>query len=387
MKKLYKIIPALMTAFTALTAVPAFAEEETTEFAMYMLDDDERGSVEYDENDDEGKIDIQMEASVPDDFHMKIDVFFDRIPMGLYYDDSKENNGYLTTVPLAEGIYEVRVMSKADFADEFSYEVEPKILDTSKEQAIRIKVTPTENHYGESEDDPGNMYEGLVSDEGHDHEHDDEGIIIEPELIDLSEGKTYGVFNVSLADTVPALTSVTYSLTDGKETYPIELKRKYEFKAKVLLPIGEYYELYDMEYVLDKDAAMNDDIKTSWSHKYNRGFYGNYYTIEENNETVLNDLEVMMIDHGDVFPFDSQRLYAVTLRERKSQAIESHAAVVMESAFGETIEETTTVAPQMIAELQEVDNTFDIRDYIKHIAVGVIMVVGLIGIIIWKKNR
>ncbi len=379
MKNIYKAF-TMITALTMLS-FPVMADEtETTGFAMYMLSDEERGSEASDEGEDEGKVDITMEADVPDDFHMKIDVYFNDIPMGLFYDETKERNGYINTVPIAKGVYDVKVFSKADFADEFSYSVSPEVLDTSKDKNIKISVKPTANHYQEEEEN---------DDLGHLHDDSSGMAEIEPELIDLSEGKKSGTFRVSLVDNEPALKSVTYTLTDGKKNYPIELKRDYLFSADVLLPVGEYHELRNLDYVLDDDAAMNDEIKVTWSHAYNRSFFGNYYTIIEDNTTILQDLELMMVLRGDVFPFDSQMLYSVTLKERKSEAIKAHGDSVMESlGIKETTAEETQESPT-IAELVPVEDTtnMSIRKILAITGLALMVLFASIALVIKIKNR
>ncbi len=382
MKKLGKIILMTMMSVSALAFV-AYAEEETTEFAMYMLDDDERGSEEYVEDYD-SEPQIKMTADVPSDFNMKIDVYFNDIPMGLYYNEDSEKS-YNSTVPLPEGVYDVRVMSKADFVDEFSYTVEPKIIDTSKDSEIKIKVTPTENHnISEGDDDMGSYYSGNIQE----LESSEDGVNSEnkvvPELIDLSDGKPYGTFHISLIKNIPALKSVTYSVSDGEHVYPIELKRDYVFCADVLLPVGEYHELKDIDFVLDDDVTMDEEIKCTWSHAYNRGFFGNYYDISENGENMVEDLEIMMVFRGDVFPFSSQMLYAQTLRERKNEAIESHAQAIMESTEAETTEEATTEVA--IAELDKTDNKSDLMGYLPYVIL-LLVCIGTLSVVILKKTK
>ena len=332
MKYLFKTI-FFATAIMTMAAFASFAETERV---------DNLNSDFLPEN----AVDVVITADVPEYYNMKIDVMINDIDFDLKYREDMENNGYTRTYPISAGVYDVTVFSNEDINDEYTYEVSPKTLDTSKCQNVKIKVKSLGKDIEAGEED------------NHEEDESISPLVVEPEVIDLSDGKTYGTFRVKLVSYEAAITHVTYQITDGKTVYDIDLKRDYNFAADVLLPVGSYYELGSPNFELDERAAWNNEIRCTWSHKYNRGTFGNYYEIVENNTTLLDDLEIMMIQRGDVFPFDSYMLFQPMIKNERDALIESHAQAIQES-LNETTEttEAETEETETIAELKPIEDT------------------------------
>lgn len=326
----------------------------------------------------ENAVDVVITADVPEYFDKKINVIINDIDYSLKYREDMENNGYTRTYPISNGVYDVAVYSIEDINDEYSYEVTPKTLDTSKSQTVKIKVTST-------------GYDPFVGEEP-DYEPTEsiESLDVEPDVLDLSDGKIHGTLHVNLVSYEAAITKVTYQITDGKTVYNIDLNRDYNFATDVLLPVGSYYEIGSPKFELDEKAAWNDDIQCTWSHKFNRGTFGNYYEVYEDNTTLVEDLEIMMVLRGDVFPFDSYMLFQPEIKQRKQDLLESHAQAIKESLG---IEEETTVEEteetQTIAELMPVEDTtnINIKRILKITGLALMVLFASIALVIKIKNR
>lgn len=368
MKNLFKAI-FLATAITATTVFSSYAA------ADYVSPDILPPN----------PVDVEVDADVPEYYNKKINVMINGVDYYLRYRDDMPNHGYTRTRPITDGVYEVEVYSNEDINDDYTYEFEPKTLDTSKCQKVKIKVTPNENTFEEGDepmegDEPIEGYEG----------QDIGPLVVEPEVIDYSEGQPYGTFHVALESYEPAITSVIYSINSGTKIYDIELKRDYNFKADVKLPVGSYYERGVPKFELDERATWNDEIKCTWSHKYIPGFFGKYYDITEGGADFAIDLEITMVLKNDVFPFDSYMLFEPYMQESKRAEIESHAQAIQESLHG-TVEETESVTEtetesETIAELQPVEDASNDNWKIILAVVGV-SILGFASVVVYKKRK
>lgn len=281
--------------------------------------------------DPEGPVkEVTITLDAPEGFQERVEVYLNGSPRPLSYDADLENNGYTMHIKLAEGVYDIKILSSTNIDDRYQFEA-PVSLDTATDTSLLIQVIDTAPE-GENE---------LEYDE-----HDDMVFIetekIKPLRFDFSEDGPYGTIFVSCKG-YGAVQSAVYRLIGERKVCEVTLDREHGFKAEVLLPPGSYYESGTMDVNLDVDAQCPDGTRFLWAHADNMGFFGNYYDVTAETTSTINDLIIMMSYDGEIEEINSNTLFRSTLMDNYLSAQESHVQKELESAFPESFSETETI--------------------------------------------
>lgn len=271
---------------------------------------------------------VTFRGDVPEGFSRDIEIWLNGSP---YYMTAQ--SGYVTKIDLEPGNYEIKVILTDDILNQYQAEhidsFDPR---ETKDITIGIVYSP--------EAEPENEGEEHVL---FDIENTDD--VMEPQVFDFSDGKEYGTLLIS-REQYGAVKTATYRLVGNDSVYDIPLDRDYIGQAKVLLPVGSYYESGTIEVELAPDASIPDHAQFLWQHKENLGNWGNYYTVSAGETTSIDDLIIMISSDGDVFEVDSSLLFSKTYMKNYESLAESHRQEALESVFPEKYEtkESETIA-------------------------------------------
>lgn len=279
----------------------------------------------------EGSVkEVTITLDAPEGFQERVEVYLNGSPKPLSYNADLENNGYTMHIKLAEGIYDVKILSSTNIDDRYRFEA-PENLDTATDTSLSIQVIDTAP---EGKDEP-------EYDEHYDMEFE-EMEKIDPLQFDFSEGGPYGTISVSCKG-YGAVQSAVYCLVGESKVYEVTLDRGHGFESEVMLPPGSYYESGTMDVNLDVDAQCPDGTRFQWAHVDNMGFFGNYYDVTDGATSTVNDLIIMMSYDGEIEEVNSNILFRSTLMDNYLSAQESHVQKELESAFPESFSETETI--------------------------------------------
>lgn len=307
---------------------------------------------------------VTFRADVPEGFSEDIEIFLNRSP---YYMTAQ--SGYVIKVGLEPAEYEVRVILSGDITNQYQAEYAETInSETEKDITIRITYAPDADIENDGEEHILTDIENLED-------------VTEPKIYDFSDGKEHGTLLIS-REQYGAIKTATYRLVGKDTVYDISLDREYMGQAKVLLPVGDYYESGTINVVLAQDATVPDDSHFLWQHESNLGSWGNYYTVSAGETTAINDLVIMISSEGDVFEANSSLLFSKTYSDNHESLAESHRKEALESAFPEIYEtsETETIAAVIPVEEPKTLFFFDAVILISVIMVLIILIALIVKI-------
>lgn len=323
-------------------------------------------------------VSIPVTMSYDGTFTDRVELYVDGVQTtALWYDESRDNNGYDGILSVEPGTHKLAVLSSTDIADVYTFDY-PEMIDTNKDKKISIRAKVNEA----AED--GN-YSGHDGDE----ETAAEAEFLIPSQYDFSNGAEAGAIHIS-AKNYGAVKSLTFHLVGGDQRYDIVLDREHVFEADVILPVGEYYESSSIEVELSDAASVRDDVTYAWVHKNNPTFFGNYYTVSKDSVVNIDDLIVYMVQGNEQTELNSDILFADSNEKNLVQAQQSHQQEELESVFPE-IYETTQAPTETIATAEPVEEkSSGIKDVLIP-AVSVVWVIclvaGTIYLIRKKKER
>lgn len=276
-------------------------------------------------------------ADVPEGFTKDIEIFLNGSP---YY--MTMQSGYVMKVGLEPDDYEVRVILSDDITGQYQAK-QINTFNPANDREITIQITETQ--------DGSEVFEG--GEEHHFENTQEQEKSIEPEIFDFSDGGEYGTILIT-REQYGAIQSATYHLVGANKVYDIPLDRDFVGQAKVLLPVGSYYESGTIDVELAQDAAVPDGTDFLWQHKDNMGNWGDYYTVTESETVTIDDLIIMLSLDGDAFEVDSSLLFSKTYNKNYESLAEKHRQEALESAFPEKYE---TSEAETIAAVTPVEET------------------------------
>lgn len=286
----------------------------------------------------ENETTVTFRAEVPEGFARDIEIFLNGSP---YYMTAQ--SGYVAKVDLEPDDYEIKVILSDDITNQYHAD-HVETFNPEKDKNISIQITYNP--------------EATLEEEGEEHiltDIEDLEDIINPKVYDFSDGKEYGTVLIS-REQYGAIKTATYRLVGNDTVYDISLDRDYMGQAKVLLPVGSYYESGTIDVELAQDATVPNDTTFLWQHDTNPGNWGDYYTISAGETTSIDDLVIMISSESDVFEVNSSLLFSKTYNNNHESLVESHRQEALESAFPEKYEteETETIAVVVPVEEPEI---------------------------------
>lgn len=352
MKEKKKLLLGFMLMFMLFTILPCQVVRAMDNITMPVF---------------ENETTVIFRADVPEGFARNIEIFLNGSP---YY--MSVQSGYVIKVDLEPDDYEVRVILSDDIMNQYqANHINAFNPESDREIIIQIIDTLDGSEIFEEGEDQcfGNMQEQEEP--------------FEPEFFDFSDGKEYGTILIT-REQYGAIKSATYRLVGEDKIYDIPLDRDFMGQAKVLLPVGSYYESGTIDYELDQDAFVPDGTNFLWQHSNNPGNWGDYYTVTGGETITIDDLNISLSLDGHVFEVDSYLLFSKTYNENYESLEEKHRQEALESAFPEKYETSETETIAAVTPVEETDNAS--LKQILIVSVVVILVIFLIFLIISIKR-